>query len=290
MAMESLNSANTAKRAPPPRPHVVLVASPGAGHLIPMAELARRLVAHHGLAATLVTFPDPSSAPSAAAPSSVLSSLAAAGVSTAALPAVALGDLPADARLETVLLELIGRSVPHLRALLRGIASSSAAAPLAALVPDFFRSALLPLADELGVPGYLFFPINLTMISLMRSAVEVNDSAAPGEIRGLPDVLRLPGGVSLRREDYGDGFRNSEEPVYKHLVEEGRRYRAADGFLVNTFHEIEPGTVEQGTFPPAYPRIWDSGRMGRISPKFAHFGPARDKLSPAKKIRVHLNF
>ncbi|CAL4970350.1 unnamed protein product [Urochloa decumbens] len=259
MAMDpSASSTNTAERA---RPHVVLVASPGAGHLIPMAELARRLVAHHGLAATLVTFPDPSGAPSAAANSSILSSLDAAGVSAAALPAVALDDLPADARLETVLLELIGRSIPHLRSLLR-----DAAPLLAALVPDFFCSALLPLAAEVGVPGYLFFPINLTTLSVMRTAVELNDgaAAAPGDevVRGLPDVLRLPSGVSLRREDYGDGFQNSEEPVYKHLVEEGRRYRAADGFLVNTFHEIEPAgnvdelikqVMEQGTFPPAYP-------------------------------------
>ncbi|CAL4888903.1 unnamed protein product [Urochloa decumbens] len=260
MAMDpSASSTNTAERA---RPHVVLVASPGAGHLIPMAELARRLVAHHGLAATLVTFPDLSGAPSAAANSSVLSSLGAAGVSTATLPAVPLDDLPADARLETVLLELIGRSVPHLRSLLR-----DAAPLLAALVADFFCSALLPLAAEVGVPGYLFFPINLTTLSVMRTAVELNDdgaAAAPvSELRGLPDVLRLPSGVSLRHDDYGDGFRNSEEPVYKHLVEEGRRYRAADGFLVNTFHEIEPaGNVDesikqvvekQGAFPPAYP-------------------------------------
>jgi hydroquinone glucosyltransferase len=44
------------ERPAPPRPHAVLVASPGAGHLNPMAELARRLVARLGLAATLVTF------------------------------------------------------------------------------------------------------------------------------------------------------------------------------------------------------------------------------------------
>jgi len=70
----------------------------------------------------------------------------------------------------------------------------------------------------------------------------------------------FPGGVLLRREDYGDGFRSSKEPVYAHLIEEGRRYRAADGFLVNTFYDMEPGNAaelrqaaERSTFPPAYP-------------------------------------
>ncbi|CAN6317002.1 unnamed protein product [Urochloa humidicola] len=55
----------------------------------------------------------------------------------------------------------------------------------------------------------------------------------------------------------------------------------------NAYHSDEEKVVALST---GWSRIWDSGRMGRISPKFAHFSPARDKLSPAKKIRVHLNF
>jgi hydroquinone glucosyltransferase len=116
-----------------------------------MAELARRLVSGHGLASTVVTFTD-LSAPDAH--SAVLASLRDAGV---ARPS---DDLPADTPIETLLLELIGRSIPHLRALLRNIAASKSN-PLTALVPDFFCSVALPLAAELGVPGYIFFPSNL---------------------------------------------------------------------------------------------------------------------------------
>ncbi|KAK3156460.1 hypothetical protein QOZ80_2AG0107550 [Eleusine coracana subsp. coracana] len=150
--MESSSSATTVA-ARRPRPHVVLVSSPGAGHLIPMSELARRLVAHHGLAATLVTFPDPSSSSSAAA---LLASLAGSGVATGTLPPVPLDDLPAAARPETKVLALVARSVPHLRALLQDAVSASTsggATRLAALVPDLFCAATLPLAAELGVPG-----------------------------------------------------------------------------------------------------------------------------------------
>ena len=76
-----------------------------------------------------------------------------------------------------MLLELIGRSIPHLRALLHDISSD---ASLAALVPDFFGSTVLPLAAELGVPAYIFSPSNLTVLALMRNAVELNDGAASG--------------------------------------------------------------------------------------------------------------
>ncbi|RCV04688.1 hypothetical protein SETIT_1G021000v2 [Setaria italica] len=237
------------------RARVVLVASPGAGHLIPMAELARRVVAHPGLPATLVAF----AGPDGDALSAVLSSLRDAGVDTSVLPAVPLDDLPADARVETVVSDLISRSVLRLRALLRDVATT---APLAALLPDLFAASVLALAAELGVPGYLFFPGSLSALYVLRRAVELNDGGATaGEYRDLPDPLQLPGGVSLRRADMPDGFRNSKKPAYGLLVEDYRRqYRSVGGFLVNTFYEMDPAAVEefkqaaeQGTFPPAYP-------------------------------------
>uniref|UniRef100_A0A0E0CIH1 Glycosyltransferase n=1 Tax=Oryza meridionalis TaxID=40149 RepID=A0A0E0CIH1_9ORYZ len=222
------------------RPHVVLLASPGAGHHIPMAELARRLADHHGVAPTLVTFAaDNLAIPDAR--SAVLSSLPRASVATATLPAVPLvDDLPADARVETVLFELVHRSLPHLRDLLRSMSMS-----VAALVPDFFCSVALSL---LGARCH-----------------EPRGGAARWCRRwrvyhALPDPLKLPGGVSLRAAEFPEAFRNSTGPVYGHLVETGRLYRGAAGFLANSFYELEPAvvedskrTVEKGTFPPAYP-------------------------------------
>ncbi|KAM0881011.1 hypothetical protein ACQ4PT_033191 [Festuca glaucescens] len=232
--MESLTSAGAERAASTdqPRPHVELLASPGAGHLIPLAELARRLVEHHGFAATLVTFTDLISSPEA------LSGVPAS-VTTAVLPSVPLHDLPAATPMETVLFELVRRSLPHLRTLLRS------AAHVAALVPDFFCTTALPLAAELGVPAYVFVPSNLTALALMRRTVELHDGMPPGEHRDLPDPLELPGGVLLRHADLPRAFRSSNEPVYEHHLEEGRRYRHADGVLVNTFYEMEPATVEE---------------------------------------------
>ncbi|KAI5010716.1 hypothetical protein ZWY2020_012853 [Hordeum vulgare] len=241
--MESLASAGAASS----ERHVVLLASPGAGHLIPLAELARRLVEHHGFAATLVTFTDLSS-PEA------LSGVPAC-VATATLPSVPLDDLPAGTPMETVLFQLVHRSVPSLRALLRSVG-----APLVALVPDFFCSAALPLAAELGVPGYVFVPSNLATIALMRVTLDLHEGVPQGEYRDLPETIELPGGVLLRRTDLPRSFQSSREPVYGHLVEEGRRYLRADGFLVNTFYEMEPAIVEEfkqaaerGALAPVFP-------------------------------------
>uniref|UniRef100_A0A0D3F2Y4 UDP-glycosyltransferases domain-containing protein n=1 Tax=Oryza barthii TaxID=65489 RepID=A0A0D3F2Y4_9ORYZ len=225
------------------RPHVVLLASPGAGHLIPMAELARRLADHHGVAATLVTLAGLSDPATDAA---VLSSLPAS-VATAVLPP------PADVG-GCFMYEVMRRFVPQLRALVVGIGSTTAA-----IVCDFFGTPALALAAELGVPGYVFFPTSISFISVVRSVVELHDGAAAGEYRDLPDPLVLPGCAPLRHGDIPDGFRDSADPVYAYVLEEGRRYGGADGFLVNSFPEMEPGAAEafrrdgeNGAFPPVY--------------------------------------
>ncbi|KAF6999772.1 hypothetical protein CFC21_015750 [Triticum aestivum] len=221
----------------PPRPHVVLLASPGAGHLIPMAELARRLV-ELGFSATIVTFTNLS----APVDADRLTPCLPASVAVAALPAVQMDDLPANVHEGRVLAELARRSLPNIRALLRSVYSTTL---LAAVVPDFLCPMALPIAAELGVPGYLFFPSNLAMVALTRHIVELHDGAAPGEYRDVAVPLELPGGVSLCGADMPDAFRASfTNPRYAKLVELVRSYRLADGIPVNTFYEMELGTAE----------------------------------------------
>uniref|UniRef100_A0A0D9VE71 Glycosyltransferase n=1 Tax=Leersia perrieri TaxID=77586 RepID=A0A0D9VE71_9ORYZ len=233
-------------------PRVVLLASPGAGHLIPLAEMARRLATdHHGVAPTLVTF---AGAAATAEYSAVLSSLPAS-VATARLPAVPFDDLPADAPVEAVLFELVRRSLPSLRDLLLRWSQTGA---VAALVPDFFCVAALTVAEELGVPGYVFLPCSLAALAVMRRAVELHDGDnGDGDYRALPDPLELPGGVSLVNADLPNEFRYATSPVYGQLIETGRLYRRAAGILSNTFQSLERAVVEdmsqKGTgFPPVY--------------------------------------
>ncbi|XP_044969523.1 hydroquinone glucosyltransferase-like [Hordeum vulgare subsp. vulgare] len=239
--MESFANTAGSASAPPkerPRPHVVLLPSPGAGHLIPMAELARRLVELHGFAATIVTFTNLSGPGDA----HQLPPCLHASVAVAALPAVQMDDLPANVHDGRVLAELVRRSLPNIRALLRSINCTTL---LAAVVPDFLCSMALPVTAELGVPGYLFFPSNLAMVALTRHIVELHEGAAPGDYRDVAVPLELPGGVSLCSADIPDAFRGSfANPRYAKLVELVRSYRLADGMLVNTFYDMEPATAE----------------------------------------------
>jgi hydroquinone glucosyltransferase len=167
-----------------------------------------------------------------------------------------MGGVPA-ADIFQVFLELIRRSVPNLRALVRGI--SATAGPLAALVVDFFCPEALLVAAELGVPGYVFVPTNLTMLALERCFVELHHGLPLGEYRDFPEVVDLAEGLSMRREDFPVPYRDPKRLAFPQLLEDTRRYLRADGFLVNTFDEMEPALVEafklaaeQGAFPPVF--------------------------------------
>ncbi|CAL4962592.1 unnamed protein product [Urochloa decumbens] len=237
-------------------PHVVLLACPGAGHVLPMAEFARRLAADHGFTATIITYSSLSLPTQTHA--SMLASLPAASITFAALPAVPLDDLPADARVETRMLTVVTRSMPHLCALLADVVRERRG--VAAFLADMFCAQALPVAAGLGVPAcYIVYLSNLMLLSLMLRLPEL-DAATSCEYRDLPEPLRLPGSVPLRGADLLDTIQDRSDPAYALMVEMTRHFVLADGFVVNTFDGMERDAVvafremsDRGVCPPVYP-------------------------------------
>ncbi|CAO2191080.1 unnamed protein product [Urochloa humidicola] len=235
-------------------PHVVLLACPGAGHVLPMAEFARRLAADHGFTATIITYSSLSLPTQTQA--SMLASLPAASVTFAALPAVPLDDLPADARVETRMLTVVARSMPHLRTLLADLVRHRG---VVAFLADMFCAQALPVATGLSVPAYIVYLSNLMLLSLMIRLPEL-DAATTCEYRDLPEPLRLPGSVPLRGADLLDTIQDRSDDAYALMVEMTRHFVHADGFVVNTFDGMERDAVAafrelsvKGACPPVYP-------------------------------------
>lgn len=235
------------------RPHVVLLTSPGAGHVLPVLELATRLAAHHGFTATIITYASVSSH------SSPLQASLPPGVSVAVLPEVSLDDLPSDAHIVTRILTLARRSLPHLRVLLRSFLDDSPAG-VSAFLTDMLCPAALAVAAELGVPRkYVFYTSGLMSLASLLYTPELARTTAC-ECRDLPDPVVLPGcPVPLKGADLVDPLQNRSDPVYPLMVGLGLDYLLADGFLVNTFDAMEHDTLaafkevsDKGLYPPAY--------------------------------------
>jgi hypothetical protein len=114
------------------------------GHLIPFAELARRLVADQGLGATLLF------AAATDTPSEQYASLAASvpdGVNLIALPAPPADALPPTATARERAVHAAVSSVPHVREIAQSLTS---AAPLAALVVDLVSGPARDVATDAG--------------------------------------------------------------------------------------------------------------------------------------------
>ncbi|XP_020083844.1 hydroquinone glucosyltransferase-like [Ananas comosus] len=216
------------------RPHVVLLPTPGMGHVIPLADFAVRLATTHGFSATLLTFSNFDSPAQAA----FLTSLPSDSVSSVSLPFISLSDLPPDSPIEVHLCALLARCLPLLRD-----AFLSFQNPAAAFVCDLFGSETLSLARELGVPGYIFFPSNLTMLTLALHLPRL-DETTDVDIEDLPDPVRLPGCVAVRGTDFPDPFRKKSHPAYASFIRIMSKYSDAAGILVNSFEDMEPEVLK----------------------------------------------
>ncbi|KAF8736813.1 hypothetical protein HU200_014296 [Digitaria exilis] len=231
-------------------PHVVVLTSPGVGHVAPVAEFATRLAALHGLATTIVTYTNLSSPTN----SSALSSLPPV-ISTAALPEVPLDDLPADAHIVTLILTVVHRALPHLRALLVSFLSSSS--PVVFLA-DMLCPAALAVAEDLGLPRYVFYPSSLMSLCTLLYTPELARTTTC-DCRDLPEPVVLPGCLPLHGADLVEPVQDRANPVYDLLVDLGLDYLRCHGFIVHTFDAMEHDTLQafrdlsdRGVYPPAY--------------------------------------
>ncbi|KAJ0962984.1 hypothetical protein J5N97_028106 [Dioscorea zingiberensis] len=229
-------------------PHIAILPTPGMGHLIPIAELAKVLATRHGFSVTFITFSESASP----AQKAFLDALPTT-INSTRLPPVHLTDLPADAAIETLISLAPLRSIPALRSILADLKNTT---NLVAFVADLFGGDTFDVARELGVPPYMFFPSNLMLLSLMLHLPEL-DATTTCEYRDLPAPLELPGCVPIPGAELLHPLQDRSNESYSWMVHHARKYREADGILVNTFADLEPEaakilTQRQPDLPPIH--------------------------------------
>lgn len=233
------------------KPHIALLPSPGMGHLIPLAEFAKRLVLTHNFSATFFI---PTDGPISAAQKTLLESLTPAGISLVLLPPVTFDDLPDDVRIETRISLSVTRSLPSLRHQLESLVSGHR---VVALVVDLFGTDAFDLATEFNISPYIFFPSTAMALSLFFYLPEL-DSSVSCEYRDLPDPVKIPGCIPIHGKDLLDPVQDRKNEAYKWVLHHVKRYGLAEGVMVNSFKELEGGAIgalqeEKPGKPPVYP-------------------------------------
>jgi hydroquinone glucosyltransferase len=231
-------------------PHVAIVPTPGIGHLIPLVEVAKRLVVHHNFLVTILIPTDGSPVK----PQKAILEALPNSISSIFLPPASLDDLPEDVLAETRIALTMTRSLPALRDSFKVLAESTR---LVASVVDLFGMEVFDVAKEFGVFSYVFFPSTAMALSLIFYIPEL-DQTYTCEYRDLPEPVKLPGCVPIHGSDLADPFQDRKNEVYKWVLQSAKRYSLAAGIMVNSFLELEPGCFKalmegkEGR-PPVYP-------------------------------------
>ncbi|KAE8681538.1 UDP-glycosyltransferase 72B2 [Hibiscus syriacus] len=230
-------------------PHIAILPSPGMGHLIPLVEFAKRFVQQHNFT---VTFVIPTGNSPIKAQRSALDSLPRS-IDYVFLPPVDLSDLPPGPKIETVISLTVARSLSSLRDTLESLVAKT---KLVGLVVDLFGTDAFDVAREFNLLPYIFFPSTAMALSLFLYLQKL-DPMVSCEYRDLPEV-RIPGCIPIKGKELLDPVQDRKNDAYRWVLHHGKRYRLAEGIMVNSFVDLEGGALkaleekENGN-PPVYP-------------------------------------
>ncbi|XVE77257.1 hypothetical protein DITRI_Ditri13aG0047600 [Diplodiscus trichospermus] len=231
-------------------PHIAIMPTPGMGHLIPLVEFAKRLVHQHNFT---VTFVIPTDDSPSKAQKLTLDSLPIS-IDYVFLPPVDLSDLPQDSKIETLISLTVARSLSFLRDAFKSLVAKK---KLVSLVVDLFGTDAFDVAREFNVSPYIFYPSTAMALSLFLYLPKL-DQMVSCEYRDLPELVKIPGCIPIHGKELLDPVQDRKNDAYKWLLHHTKRYRLAEGIMVNSFVDLEGGPIkalqekEPGK-PPVYP-------------------------------------
>ncbi|KAL0925188.1 hypothetical protein M5K25_003503 [Dendrobium thyrsiflorum] len=213
------------------QPHIVFLPGCAMGHLFPISELAKFLIDRHHFTVTFIHFSEYANKTQEAFLSSLPSS-----ITSLYLPPIPLSDLPEDSAIETRLSVAAARSVPYLHSLLLPLLSST---NLVAFIADIFATPACEAAKALKIPHFIIIPTNLLFLTLIFHLPALNAEFSC-DFWELEHPVILPGYPPIPGPEILHLLQDRKNECYKWMLEHAKRYREADGILVNTFDAIEP--------------------------------------------------
>ncbi|KAK7293352.1 hypothetical protein RJT34_16215 [Clitoria ternatea] len=229
--------------------HVAAISIPAFSHQASIIEFCKRLLHVHRHFQITCIFP----AIDAPLPAtlSLLHSLPP-NIHHTFLPPVNKHHLPQDVPPAVQIQLALSQSIPCLRHALESLHSTM---PLTALVADHFANEALQIAKEFNLLSFVYFPPSAMTLSLFLHLPTLHHQVS-SEYRDHQEPIQIPGCVPIHGRDLPEHFQDRSSLAYELILERSKRLSLADGFLVNSFPEIEENTLralkEQATGVPVY--------------------------------------
>ncbi|XP_045787231.1 anthocyanidin 3-O-glucosyltransferase 5-like [Trifolium pratense] len=206
--------------------HVVLLSSPGIGHLIPIIELGKRFHIHHNFKVTILVITSQTSQ----AESQILKS--ATNPSLYTIIPIPSSNISATA-VSTRIRLTMRHSIPSIKSALINL-------PLrpSAFIVDIFGTESLILAKELNIPKFVYVASHAWYLSLFAYS-PVLDKQIEGQYVDQKEPLKIPGCKSVRPEDLVDSMMDRNNLQYKEYLITANNLCKSDAVLVNTWNELQ---------------------------------------------------
>lgn len=257
---------------------LVFISTPGIGNLVPTVEFAQQLLNHHPQFSATILLINMPQRPIVNTYSQSISATAT-DIRFIHLPTV---DPPSHDQFHSslgYLSLLIHNHKPQVKNAIADLigtqSASESPARFAALFVDMFCTPMIDVANELGVPCYLFFQSPAAFFGFMIDVPDLDpqlftgfsDSETELSIRSFENPVPrsvLPNTV-LKGKD-----------GYSWYVHHGRRYMETKGIVVNTFRELESyaiNSLSSGGTPKVYPigPVLDLNGPSKWHPDRAHY-------------------
>lgn len=220
--------------------HAFLLPSPGMGHLIPALELAKRLVTHKIIPKltffyTPIANSTPSKAETLVLHSAIKDNLFdiiqqhPLDLTSEVDPHASAEDKIAILMHELPLLFLSTISTMNLNPTI--------------IITDFFICQALPLVQNLNLPMFAFSPTNAWLVALGLHTPTL-DKQMQGEYVDEIEPISIPGCKPIYPKDMFDMLKDRTHRLYREFIGACEGAALANAIFVNTFHELEPKTLE----------------------------------------------
>ncbi|KAJ9174660.1 hypothetical protein P3X46_013281 [Hevea brasiliensis] len=150
----------------------------------------------------------------------------------------------------------VERQKPHVKEAVLKITHSESnieSPQLAGFVIDMLCTPIIDVANEFGVPSYIFFPSSAASLGLLHYVQKIHDEEKfdPNEFKDSDATLPVPSLVNpFPAKVMPFAILSREFPF---LLNNARRFRETKGIMVNTFLELESHAIESFKMLPVYP-------------------------------------
>ncbi|XP_022635509.1 hydroquinone glucosyltransferase-like [Vigna radiata var. radiata] len=216
--------------------HIAVVSCPGFSHLVPIVEFTKRLVKLHPNFHVTCIVPSLGSTPESSI--AYLKTLPS-NIDSIFLPPISKEQFLQGLHLGLQIQLTVTLSLPSIHEVLRSLSSK---VRLTALVADAFAFQVLEFAKELHSLSYIYYPGSAMVLSLNLHLPKLDEEVS-GEFKDLAEPIKLPGCVPLLGVDFPSLTQNRSSEAYKSLLERAKAMVIADGIIMNTFLEMEPGAI-----------------------------------------------